>query len=58
MNRLGLYGPTGVTVYIRGRPGGGSGETTTTRAQAKLVCSLAIETTSIPSQLDVGFYLH
>ena len=25
---------------------------------AKLVCSLVIETPSIPSQLDAGFYLH
>ena len=27
-------------------------------SQKKLVCSLVIETPSIPSQLDVGFYLH
>ena len=44
-------------MYIRGWPGGGSRQTTTTRAWAKLVCSLAIEIISIPSQLDVGFYL-
>jgi hypothetical protein len=45
-------------MYIRGRPGGGSGGRQQLETQAKRIRSLVIETPSIPSQLDVGFYLH
>ena len=56
---LGLYEPTGVTRVYKG--------TTWRRfkdnrqqleTQEKRIRSLVIETPAIPSQLDVGFYLH
>ena len=46
-------------VYIRGRPGGGSGtRNNKSIARHSLFSSLVSETPIIPSQLDVGLYLH
>ena len=60
MNRPGLYKAAGCQpVYIKGRPNGGLGkEKQQIESQAKAIRSLVIKTLAIPTQLDVGLYLH